>query len=355
MAGGSDNKTERPTSRKLTKAREKGQIARSKEIPLAGVLLGMLGVLYYSGRSLVNAFEFEMQDKFRFRIPADFSMSYVSGMMTDISARLAGIVGPILLAAVAFAVTANVIQGGFVFSWEAMGLHFEKLSPKNGMGRLLSKNGLVELAKSLLLLIIISSISYSVVSKHLELYPRMVLMDIRQVIYWITSISFDVFLRSAAFLAVLSLADYGFQRYRFLEQLKMTKQEVKDEFKDMEGDPLIRGRIRRLQREMARKRMMTDVPTADVVITNPTHYAVALSYKLDEMEAPQVVAKGVGILALKIRELAQQHNVPIVENKPLAQTLYKTVEIGQFIPAELYRAVAEILAYIFKAKNAWKR
>jgi flagellar biosynthesis protein FlhB len=355
MAGGNDNKTERPTPRKLQKTREKGQIARSKEIPLAGVLLGMLGVLYYGGERLFNALEFEMRDKFRLQTPPDFTVSYVSGMITDISVRLAGIVGSILLAAMVFAVASNVVQGGLVFSWDTLGIHFEKLNPKNGLGKLFSKNGIVELAKGLLLLIVISIISYGVISRHLDLYPRLVLMDIRQIIHWIVSISYDVFLRSAAFLGILALADYAFQKYRFLEQLKMTKQEVKDEFKDMEGDPLIRGRIRRLQREMARKRMMTDVPTADVVITNPTHYAVALSYKMEEMEAPQVVAKGVGFLALKIKELAQKHDVPIVENKPLAQTLYKTVDIGQFIPADLYKAVAEILAYIFKARNAWKR
>jgi flagellar biosynthetic protein FlhB len=135
----------------------------------------------------------------------------------------------------------------------------------------------------------------------------------------------------------------------------MTKQEVKEEFKEMEEDPTTKDRIRRIQREMARKRMIADVPTADVVITNPTHYAVALMYKMETMDAPKVVAKGVGFLALKIRELAQQHDIPLVENKPLAQTLYKTVEVGETIPAELYKTVAEILAYIYKARNAWRR
>ena len=135
----------------------------------------------------------------------------------------------------------------------------------------------------------------------------------------------------------------------------MTKQEVKDDYKEMEGDPLVKGRIRRVQREMVRKRMMTEVPKADVVITNPTHYAVALSYKMNSMEAPKMVAKGVGFLALKIKELAQQHGVPLVENRSLAQTLYKTVEVGECIPAGLYKAVAEILAYIYRARNAWTR
>jgi flagellar biosynthetic protein FlhB len=164
-----------------------------------------------------------------------------------------------------------------------------------------------------------------------------------------------VFIRVAVMLIVLAIADYFFQKYRFTEQLKMTKQEVKEEFKETEGDPITKGRIRRIQREMARKRMMADVPTAEVVITNPTHYSVALSYKMESMDAPKVIAKGVGFLALKIRELAQEHGIPLVENKPLAQTLYKSVEIGEYIPSNLYKAVAEILAYIYKAKNALYR
>jgi flagellar biosynthetic protein FlhB len=137
--------------------------------------------------------------------------------------------------------------------------------------------------------------------------------------------------------------------------MRMTKQEVREEFKELEGDPLVRARIRRIQRELARRRMMAEVPRADVVITNPTHYAVALSYRMESMEAPRVVAKGVGFLALKIKELAQQHDVPMVENKILAQTLYKTVDIGEYIPASLYRAVAEILAYIYKARSVWNQ
>jgi flagellar biosynthetic protein FlhB len=140
-----------------------------------------------------------------------------------------------------------------------------------------------------------------------------------------------------------------------MEQLKMTKQEVREEFKEMEGDPTTKGRIRRIQREMAKKRMMSDVPKADVVITNPTHYAVALMYKMESMDAPKVVAKGVGFLALRIKDLARQHDIPQVENKALAQTLYKTVDVGETIPASLYKAVAEILAYIYKARNAWNR
>ena len=201
----------------------------------------------------------------------------------------------------------------------------------------------------------VSIITYKVIANHLALYPRLVLMNHEKILYWIASISFNVLIRIAILMMVVAIADYCFQKYRFREQMKMSKKEVKEEYKEMEGDPTTKGRIRRIQRQMARRRMMAEVPNADVIITNPTHYAVALSYKMDSMEAPKVIAKGVGFLAQKIKELALQYGIPQVENKPLAQALYKSVEIGDYIPAHLYRAVAEILAYIYKAKTALQR
>ncbi|HYK88146.1 MAG TPA: flagellar biosynthesis protein FlhB [Acidobacteriota bacterium] len=355
MAGGGDNRTEKPTSRRLQKAREKGKVPRSKEVPSSVVLLGSLMVLFYYGRRIVSVLEQIMREYLTFPSPADISVSFMSRIFGSLGYQMAIAVGPLLLVALVLAIGSNLAQSGLVLSWEAVGFHFEKLNPSNGLGRIFSSNGVMELLKSLTMLVVISILSYSVISRYTPLYPRLVLMDVRQLIYWTGWISFEVYLRVAVFLILLAIADYAFQRHRFMESLKMTKQEVKDERKDMEGDPYIKARIRRIQLEMARRRMMTDVPTADVVITNPTHYAVALSYKMESMEAPRVVAKGVGYLALKIKELAQKHDVPMVENKPLAQTLYKSVEIGDFIPTSLFRAVAEILAYIYKARNAWRR
>jgi flagellar biosynthetic protein FlhB len=354
MAGGSDNKSERPTGRRLQKAREKGQVARSREVASAAVLFGVLLTLTFMGQTIISSLEKEMRYLLRLQIPSELTLVGLSGLINGIAWRMSFVVVPILLAALSFSVLASFLQGGLAISWQSMGFHFNKLSPQHGLNRIFSKNGLVELLKSIILIIAVSYISYKVVSQYTPLYPRLVLMDVRQLMYWTASISYEVFFRFALLLIVLAMFDYGFQRYRFLEQLKMTKQEVKEEFKEMEGDPVTKGRIRRIQREMARKRMMADVPTADVVITNPTHYAIALSYKMESMDAPKVVAKGVGYLALKIKELAQEHSIPLVENKPLAQTLYKTVEVGESIPATLYKAVAEILAYVYKAKNSWK-
>jgi len=355
MAGGTDNKSEQPTPRRLQKAREKGQVARSKEVSSAAVLLGGLMVLLFFGQTILQTLENEMKRLLTLQVPLEITIPFLAAIVNGVGTRVALILVPILLAIMITSVFANMMQGGLVFSAESLGFHFEKLNPQKGVGRIFSKNGLVELLKSLVLLIAVGIISYQVVSQHLPLYPRLILMDVRRLLYWTASISYEVFIRVAVLLIILAIGDYFFQKYRFTEQLKMTKQEIKEELKETEGDPVTKGRIRRIQRAMARKRMMADVPKADVVITNPTHYSVALSYQMESMDAPKVVAKGVGFLALKIRELAQEHGIPLVENRPLAQTLYKSVEIGESIPSDLYKAVAEILAYIYKAKNALTR
>ncbi len=353
MAGGSDNKSERPTRRRLEKAREKGQVARSKEVPSAAVLFGGLLVLMYFGGTILRTLEFQMTHLLKLQVPSEITTQYLSAMINNIALRTGMVLLPILLAVLVFSVTANVLQGGLAFSTHSLKFHFEKLSPTYGLKKIFSKNGLVELIKSILVLAAVAAISYQVLAKHIPIYPRLVLMDVRKLFHWTAYIGYEVFIRVAVLLIAVALADFCFQKYRYIEQLKMTKQEVKEEFKETEGDPITKGRIRRIQREMARKRMMADVPNADVVITNPTHYSVALSYKMESMEAPKVVAKGVGFLALKIRELAQEHRVPLVENKQLAQTLYKSVDIGQYIPGSLYKAVAEILAYVYKARNGF--
>lgn len=355
MPGGTDKKTEQPTKRKLKKAREKGQVARSREIPMAAVLMGVLILLFFCGRSFFQTLQNEMYFLLNLRVPREIDIGYLTTVVHGITIRTAAIMVPILLGVMGVSVFANVMQGGLAFSTKALKLKPEKFNPKNGLKKIFSKNGLVELLKSIIIVSSVSIIAYQVVTRHLPLYPRLVLMDVRKLLYWIAVISFEVLIRIAVLMLIVAIADYCFQKYRFKDQMKMSKKEVKDEYKEMEGDPTTKGRIRRIQREIARKRMMADVPNADVVITNPTHYAVALSYEMESMEAPKVIAKGVGFLALKIKELAQQHAIPQVENKPLAQALYKSVEIGGYIPEHLYRAVAEILAYVYKAKNILHR
>lgn len=354
MADEKSSKTEKPTPRKLRKAREKGQIARSREIPMMATLMGMLLILYYFGSYVVEGLERELVNQLRLNIPEEFTVSAVTTMARDILFRMGIMILPIFLAIFVISIASNVAQGGLAVSSESMKPKFNKLNPAKGFKKIISLNGLVNLAKSLILLVAIGIISWQVISKHMSLYPRLILMDIRQVFHWTTSISFTILIRVALLMIIVALADYLYQKYQFRKQLKMSKQEIKDEYKELEGDPITKGRIRRIQREMARKRMMADVQTADVVITNPTHFAVALSYKMDSMSAPKVVAKGTDELAARIKEIALEHNVPLVENKPLAQTLYRTVKVGAYIPMDLYKAVAEILAYVFKARSMYQ-
>ncbi len=349
-----ENRTEKPTPRRLQKAREKGQVARSKEVPAAVILVGGLLFLSFAGSGMLSGLKGQLSRFLSLTPPMELSFSYVRDLARTALMQMTLLIMPMMVTLCILGVAANAVQGGLTISWHQLGFRFEKLMPTNGLSRIFSKNGIMEFLKSAILLCGVSYLSYGVVMEHLPLYPRLVMMDGKQLLHWTCLICYQVCLRVGIFFLILAVADYAFQRYRFLEQLKMTKQEVKDEFKEMEGDPLTRARIRRIQREMAHKRMMSSVPTADVVITNPTHYAVALSYKMEEMDAPQVVAKGVGFLALRIKELAQKHDVPMVENRALAQMLYKTVEVGACIPASLYKAVAEILAYIYKTRNRWR-
>jgi len=352
MAADQGDKTQKPTSRKKNKSRKKGQITRSREISMAATLLGMLLILNYLGFNIVQTLEGEIHNQFRLNIAEELTVSVVSTWFRDIALRIGMMIAPIFLGILVISVSSNVMQGGIVlFPEGALKPKLSKLNPVKGIKKIFSKNGLVNLAKSLVLLILIGFISWRVVKEHMTLYPRLILMEVNQIFYWATTICYKILIRVAMLMVIIAIADYAFQKYQHQKQLKMSKQEVKDEYKETEGDPTTKRRIRQKQLEVARRRMMAEVPTADVVITNPTHYAAALSYKMDSMEAPKVIAKGANLVALKIKELAREHNIPIVENKSLAQTLYRTVKVGDYIPVDLYKAVAEILAYVFKTRN----
>ncbi|MDX1778625.1 MAG: EscU/YscU/HrcU family type III secretion system export apparatus switch protein, partial [Thermodesulfobacteriota bacterium] len=228
---------------------------------------------------------------------------------------------------------------------------FSKLDPLKGFARMFSKQALVELIKSIFKVIIVGCVTYFTVKGELEEIVPLMDKEIWSVMSYIGSVCFKILLRTSWVLIVLAIVDYVFQKWDFKQEAKMTKQEVKDEFKQREGDPLIKSRVRQAQREMAKKRMMEAVPKADVVITNPVHLAIALEYNTQNMSAPQLTAKGSRLVAERIKAIAQEHNIPIVENKPLAQALFKGVEIGQEIPTVFYKAVAEVLSYVYRLKN----
>ena len=350
-----EERTEKATAKKREDARSKGQVALSKEVSSVMILLTSLGIFYFAGSWMF----WNMSDLIArvYQNIGTFSIDSVADASTfslEVLYRLLGVLLPFLLPIAIVGIIANVMQIGFQLSSEAMALKLSKLNPISGMKRFVSLKSFVELGKSIVKLLFVGGIAYLVVKGDLKEFPYLVQQEVGQIIIFIARVSFKLFFFVCLAMIVLAVLDYIYQRWQYEQDLRMTKQEVKDEYKQSQGDPKVKARIRSVQREMARRRMMEAVPQADVVITNPTHLAIALKFDAREMIAPRVVAKGAGFVAQRIREIAEQNRIPIVEEKPLAQALFKMVDIGGYIPAELYRAVAEVLAYVYRLKGMYR-
>ena len=271
-------------------------------------------------------------------------------LFLEIVILLVKTVFPIMFAVLLTGLAINFYQVGLNLNTEAIGFKLDKLNPINGFGRIFSKRSLVELVKSLFKIAIIGFFLYRSLKEELPYMPQFIYYDLGTSLEELSKILFAMVFQVIAVILILAVLDYAYQKWQTTQDLKMTKQEVKDEMKQSEGDPQIKGKIRQKQRQMAMARMMQEVPKADVIITNPTHYAVALSYE-QGMTAPLVVAKGQDLVAQKIKRIAKEHDVPIVENKPLARALYASVEVGDAVPENLYQAVAEVLAYVYRLKK----
>ena len=347
-------KTEKATSKKREDARNKGQVAISREVSSATVLLASMGFFYFAGSSMfwnlseVISRVFQSIGTLRFNTIDDASV-----FSLEVLYRLLAILMPFLLPLAALGLAANIFQVGFKFSTEAISPKFSKLNPISGMKRFVSLKSLVELAKSVLKLMFIGTIAYLLVKGEMESFPLLVHQEVGQILIFIARVSLKISFFVCLAMIILSMLDFLYQRWQHEQDLKMTKQEVKDELKQTYGDPKVKARIRGVQMEMARRRMMAAVPEADAVITNPTRLAIALKFDARKMIAPRVLAKGSGHIAHRIREIATEHQITIVEEKPLAQALFKMVDIGGYIPAELYRAVAEVLAYVYRLKGMY--
>lgn len=345
------DKTETATPRKRGEAREHGQVARSAELNSAIILLAGLITMHLMGSSLYNqmaAFTVStISESYAIQITQE-SLRYY---LLNWGFAFAKIIGPILVILAALALAVSYAQVGVLFTWHPLIPKFSRLNPIAGMSKLFSERALVDMLKNILKITLIGYIAYTGVKDRVPDFIPLVDAGIGAIFQITGSVAYSVGIRMGIALLILAIFDYAFQRWELERSLRMTKQEVKEEHKRMEGDPAIKARIRSVQREMARRRMMQEVPKADVVITNPTHLAVALRYDAAIMAAPMVIAKGQGIIAENIKEIARAHDIPIIEDKPLAQTLFKLVEVGMAIPEELYRAVAEILAYVFRLKG----
>ena len=242
------------------------------------------------------------------------------------------------------------MQTGLLQNEEALQPNLNKLNPLSALGRIFSLKGTVDLIKSILKLAVISGIIYLILKSEITKIPYLSGYDIEQILTYLGTVTFKLLLTTGLFMLVLSLADYFFQRWQLEKEMMMTKQEVKEEHKSREGDPMIKARIRKIQREVANRKMMSAVPKGDVVITNPTHIAVVLKYS-ENLPAPQIIAMGADLVAEKIKQIARDHQIPVIENKPLARTIFKTLKVGQVIPRELFVAVAEVLSYVYRLRR----
>jgi flagellar biosynthetic protein FlhB len=346
-----EEKTEQPTPKKREDVRRKGQVAQSRELPSVAVLLAGLLTMSTFGSFMYSHIQTIMKDSFS---PLTFVDLDVAGCMfiaRKMVLLFIASIAPVLAAIVVIAVLANIVQIGFMLSGELIKPKLSKLDPVKGVGRLFSKHSFMELLKSLLKLGIVGAVAFFSIKGEMKTLPFLGEMEMPSIATYILLTIFKIFIRCAMAMILLVIMDYAFQKWEFEKKIKMSKKEIKDEFKTTEGDPLVKSRIRSIQMQMARKRMMQAVPDADVVITNPTSLDTALKYDSAVMEAPKVLAKGAGKMAERIKELADQYDVPIVENRELARSLYSLVDIGEQIPPALYQAVAEMLAYVYRLKG----
>lgn len=346
-----EEKTEKATPKKRQELREKGEVAKSRELPSVAVLLSALIALSLFGSYTYYNIQVIMKGAFSLPTMNDLNISEFIIFAQKVTTHFILALCPLLAAVFVTAILSNIMQVGFVLSGESITPKLSKIDPIKGFGRLFSKQGFMELFKSLLKMVVVGSIAYLTVKSEMNNIAHLGEMDLNSIFTYIFIIFFKIFIRCTLAMIFLVVIDYAFQKWDFEKRNKMTKQEVKDEFKRTEGDPLIKSRIKSIQMEMARKRMMQAVPEADVVITNPIHLAVAIKYDSSSMDAPKLLAKGAGKIAQRIKDLAEEHDIPIMENRELARNLHSLVDIGQEIPPVLFQAVAEVLAYIYKIKS----
>ncbi len=344
-------RTEEATPRRREEARRRGQIVKSRELSSVAILSTaffsflLLSFLFLQQYLLILKFSFS-------NFGSELLPSNILYLFKSYFFSIMKFLFPLFLIITLTAIIIYLLQtGGGVFATEVLSPKWERIDPVEGFKRLFSITSLFELAKALLKIAIICGISYWIISQNFDKLLKLLGSSTFYLLYSIKALLKDLLGKLLFVLFFLAVLDWLYARWDVERKLKMTREELKEELKQTEGDPWVKARIRQKQRELSRRRMLAEVPRADVVITNPEHYAVALKYEIGKMTAPQVVAKGVDLLALKIKEIARKHGVPIYEDPPLAQILYKKVEVGEYIPEELYQVVAKVLAYVYRLKN----
>ncbi len=350
MAENFQEKTEQPTEKRLEDSRKKGQVAQSRELTSSMVVLFTSVFISFT---IIEVFEemFKVYVSFVRNVNFDMNAANAYSVVSFGVTRWLWFMLPVFGGLLFITVGGSVLQSGFMWSMEAMQFKFETLNPLEGIKKLLNKRSVVEVLKAIIKIFILGYIAYGLISKELPSILALPGQDVHDIVSYLGRMAFLLTIKVGVVFLFIAGLDYMYQKWQHRKDLMMTQQEVKEEHKEREGNPLVKSRIRSLQREMARRRMMEDVKTADVIVTNPTTFAVALKYKVGEMPAPMVVAKGAGFVAARIKELAYQCRVPVIENKPLARGLYYAVKIGSYIPEDFYVIVAELLAEVYKRKG----
>ena len=348
-----EEKTEKATPKKRKDVREEGQVVQSREVSSAFILLaGFIGLKVFGKKTVIKIMNFmrNMYSDFgsidEFFIDGNLHIQFLNIIRTYF-AILLPIVGITFLCAILI----NYLQVGFLFTTKTLKVKFSRINPIEGFKRIFSKRALVELLKSIVKIAVLGYAAYSYCLKKIDIIVKLPSMEPIAILKNFSTLAFGLAMRILGILIALAILDYFYQWHEHEKNIMMTTQELKEEYKQTEGDPLIKSRIKEKQRKMAYSRMMQDVPKADVIITNPTHIAVAIKYDRETHEAPYLVAKGVDLIAEKIKKIAGENSIPIVENKPLARSIFNTMEIGEIIPEELYQAVAEVLAYVYSLKD----
>ncbi len=357
MGNDAAEKTEEATTRRRTKERERGNVSKSKDMDSALVMVAGVALLALFSKGMIENIQNMMRETFSNLSVANVDVNNIMGLLLPYFYRLANIVMPFFVLLLIFSIIIIRMDVGHVFALEKAKFNLENLSPRRmlqnakRMFNPFEPRSLVELAKSILKIVIVGACGFSAINSRRGDLLGLIGLEIPVALNIIISILANMIINMCLAMLILGYIDKKYQNYEYEKSIKMTKQEIKDEQKDTEGDPKIKARIKSIQMQMARQRMMSAVPDADVVVTNPTHYAVAIKYDKTKAPVPIVVAKGVDYIAFQIREIAKENNVPIVENRPVARTLYNTVAINGVIPSDMYVAVAEILAYVFRQKN----
>ncbi|OIQ93837.1 flagellar biosynthetic protein FlhB [mine drainage metagenome] len=347
-----DSKTEQPTSRRLGKAREEGNVLQSTEVKTLAMLVAMLVVVWLGLPFTVNHLKLFLSGILAHLGEVDDSTPQAMVLLgDDIVLHMVIALAVPLSIMLAFALLVSLGQTGLLFLPQKLLPDFSKINPLAGLKRIFSINAVLDLVKSVLKMAIVGTGSYFLLQPHLHELELLMTMDLSTMVLYLHHILVKLVVAVVMMMMVIAAADWFYQRFTYMKKLRMSRQELKDEHKDSEGDPMIKARLRSLRIARARRRMMAAVPKADVIVTNPTHYACALKYDMDSMGAPVLLAKGIDAVAFRIRDLAEEHEIPIVENPPLARALYASVDLDQEIPPEHYKAVAEVISYVMRLKE----